>query len=138
MNRKSQVSVEFMIVIAIALVMFMFLLDLASKQSQQFEMQSTRIYARQLTDSFAQEINALFVAGNGASKRVELPDTLQDNTQYSLKIYPEYRVVEINYTSFGAAGRYNAMLTTSQIKTSMTYFAKPVTLQNDNGMMIIK
>lgn len=138
MNRKSQVSVEFMIVIAIALVMFMFLLDLASRQSQQLGMQSTRIYARQLADNFAQEMDALFIAGNGASKRIDLPDTLQDNTPYSLAVYPEYRVVEINYTSFGTAGRYNTMLTTSQIKTSMTYFAKPVTLQNDNGVMIIK
>lgn len=134
---KAQVSIEFMIVISITLILFMFLFNIASDKSQQFAIQSSQLYAKQLTDTVAQEINSIYFAGNGAKKKINLPETLADNSEYSINFFPNYRLMEINYTSLQTNSKYSSFLVTSRIQTTLTNINHPINIENSNGKIII-
>jgi hypothetical protein len=130
---KAQISTDFLIVLSVALIMFMFMLNIAYDKSQQFSIQATQLYARQLTDQIAIEINAVYLAGNGASKSVYLPDTLQDNREYSFRIFPTYKLIEINSSEM----RYSSFLSTSQISGNLNNLRNQITIKNENGAIVI-
>ncbi len=133
MIKKAQISVEFLIIIGVALIMFMFLFKIAADKSQQFAVQSSQLYAKQLTDKVAQNVNSIYLAGNGASKTIILPETMMNNLDYSINFYPDYNLVEINYSN----GKYASFLFVPEIQTNLTNINYPITIENNNGVVLI-
>ena len=135
--KAAQVSVDFLIMLAAALIMFMFLFNAAFDKARQLTMQSSQIYAKQISDKIAQEVNGIYLAGDGASKIITLPETMMDNLYYSVNFYPDNRLLEINYTIYGQRAVYSSVLPTRQIHTNLTHFAGSIFVINNNGEIII-
>jgi len=94
-NMKTQVSADFLIALTVALVMFLFLFAIIGDRSRQFDTERTRLHAKELADRVSADINAIYLAGPGTTKTIELPNSLKDESLYVVNIYSEARVVEV-------------------------------------------
>lgn len=135
--RKAQISVDFLIVLSIALIMFMFLFKTASDRTQQFDIEASRVYAKELNDRLAQQIKSVYYAGDGSVLHVDLPNTLANDLDYSINFYPNYHLVEINYTAGTIDSRYSAFVPTSAIYGNLINLHQPITIRNSNGVIVI-
>ncbi|MBS3113214.1 hypothetical protein J4418_03975 [Candidatus Woesearchaeota archaeon] len=136
--RKAQVSVELTIIISVALIMFLFLFKTASDKSQQFQIFTTDQYANEILNLFTHDFNSLYLSGDGTTQVVFLPETLANNIDYSINFFPDYQLIEINYSDFGFRKTHSAFLITSRIQTNLTNIHDPITLENQNGKIIIR
>ncbi|MFA5141591.1 MAG: hypothetical protein WC471_01315 [Candidatus Woesearchaeota archaeon] len=135
--RKAQISVDFLIVLSIALIMFMFLFKTASDRTQQFDIEASRVYAKELNDRLAQQVKSVYYAGDGSVLHVDLPVTLMNNLDYSINFYPAYYLVEINYTAGTIDSRYSAFVPTSLVSGNLVNIHQPITIRNVNGAIVI-
>jgi hypothetical protein len=92
---RAQVSADFIITLAIALAVFIFFFLIVTNRNAEFDEQKTRLFAKQLADKFAAEVNTVYLSGPGTSKTIELPNTLKDQTAYLINFYPQLQIVEI-------------------------------------------
>ena len=97
MFKKAQISTEFIIIASVVLVVFLVIFTIIDKRNDEFFASRTKIYVKELCDKVATEINAIFLAGNGATKRIILPETLKDDTDYLVNVYPTSHLVEIQW-----------------------------------------
>lgn len=135
--KKAQISVDLLIIMSIALIMFMFFFKIASDKTQQFEIQSSQLYAKELTEKVAQEIRSAYLGGDGYVKRVNLPSSLMNNRDYSLNFYPDYFLLEINYSINGEDSRYASFIPTARISGNLSNINQPITIMNENGAILI-
>ncbi|MCX8190024.1 MAG: hypothetical protein N3F05_02230 [Candidatus Diapherotrites archaeon] len=69
---KAQASVEFMVLLSFLLVIFVFSISIATGQHEVFLSSKKTSEAKLLARTLASEINAVFLAGNGAEKSLFL------------------------------------------------------------------
>ena len=62
--RKSQISTEFIIVLAAALIVFLFFFTVANKRDNELYSTRTMLYAKQEADKLAANINTVFKPPN--------------------------------------------------------------------------
>lgn len=138
-KKKSQISVDFMIIIAIAIFVFLVMFALVNRRNNDLQSLQTTLYARQLADKVATEINTVFLAGDGTTKTIEIPETLKDETSYTLKVYPEERIVNIMWTSKGSMRQYSSPVVTGAINGNLTLvFTQQISFTNTNGNVTVE
>lgn len=135
---KAQISAEFVIIASIALVVFLIVFAIIDKRNSNLYSTKTMLYARQESDSLANSINTVFLAGDGARKVISLPETLKDSSNYTINIYPTFHLIEITWDYLGKNKQYTSTLITSNI-TGSTSSLSNITLtitNNDGGISI--
>ncbi|MBW2984328.1 hypothetical protein KY361_04390 [Candidatus Woesearchaeota archaeon] len=136
--RKSQISAEFVIIASAALIVFLIIFSIVDKRNDELYSARTMLYARQEADRLANSINTIFLAGNGAQKTITLPETLRDDRDYTINIYPSSHLVEITWSFLGKNKQYASTLTTANITGSLTALKNmTLTISNSNGGIII-
>lgn len=136
-TKKSQISVEFVMILAAMLIMFLIIFMAADKRTAEMYAGRTKLYAKMEADKLAAAINSIALAGNGASKIVQLPGTLRDNSAYNISIYPGSHRLEIFYSVSGENDHYSATLLTGVISGTLTNIRYPVNISNVNGGVLI-
>jgi len=93
--KKTQVSVDFVVVFSILLLVFLSVLVIMNKRDNEFLASKTKFYAKSVCDRVATEINMVCLAGDGAKKTVKLSRTLKDNNYYLLRVHPTSHIIEV-------------------------------------------
>lgn len=136
-SQKSQVSVEFIIILSILLFMFLIVFIVADKRTAEMYNLRTKLYAKIEADKFAADINGVFLAGSGTKKITMLHGTLKDNSAYNISIYPTEHKLEIVWQSSGINDHYSAALIAGNISGSLSNLNYPVNVSNVNGGIVI-
>ncbi len=135
---KAQISTEFIIIVSVALIVFLIIFSIIDKRNDELYSTRTMLYARQEADQWASSINTIFLAGNGAQRRVSLPETLRDDKDYTINIYPSSHLVEITWSSLGKNKQYTATLITTNITGSLSELKNTsLRISNSDGGIII-
>ena len=135
---KAQISAEFIIIVSIALVVFLMMFSIIDKRNDELYSTRTMLYARKEADNLASSINTIFLAGDGAQKTITLPETLRDDKNYTINIYPTNHLVEIIWSSLGENRQYTSPLLTANITGNLTSLSNTtLTITNSNGGMVI-
>jgi len=135
---KAQISTEFVIIVSIALIVFLIIFAIIDKRNDELYSTRTMLYARKEADNLASSINTIFLAGDGAQKTVLLPETLRDDKNYTINIYPTNHLVEITWGSLGKNKQYTSPLITADITGNLTSLkSTTLTISNSDGGIII-
>jgi hypothetical protein len=135
---NAQLSVEFIIILSIILVVFLTLFSTLEKRNSEVYATRTMLYAREVADNFASTINTIFLAGEGTKKTAVIPETLRDDSSYTIDIYPLSHAVEIRWNSSGQNNQYTATLITGNITGSLdSLHNRTLTISNRYGGIII-
>ena len=138
MAKKSQISVEFIIVFSAALIIFLIMFAIVEKKNSELYSARTTLYARQEADKLASSINTIFLAGEGAKKTVTLPEKLVNDESYSVNIYPSSRFIEITWIVLGENKQYTNTLITSNITGSLNSLSnRTIIISNVAGGIVI-
>ena len=97
MHSKAQVSIDFTISIMIAMILFVIILYSAHSHHHEMDSVVQSMDAKHVSERLAWGIDEVYLAGNGAAGRVNLPETVHGGKNYALRVYPGS--VLINYSS---------------------------------------
>ncbi|HIH42787.1 TPA: hypothetical protein HA246_04020 [Candidatus Woesearchaeota archaeon] len=135
--KKSQISVEFIIILAVMLIVFLGVFIVADKRTAEMYSVRTKLYAKMEADKFASDVNGVFLAGSGTGKISILPSTLKDNSAYNISIYPSEHKLQVVWQSSGIEDHYSAALIAGNISGVLSSINYPVNLSNINGGIVI-
>jgi uncharacterized membrane protein (Fun14 family) len=125
---------EFLVVLTFIMLIFLFLFTVISQRRDQLLSINRLLSAKETADSVAWNINEAFIAGYGTKKSIYLPNTLADNTNFSLKIIPKSRVVEIRWQQT----QYLSPIVTSNITGNLTLAQGRLNITNSGGKIILE
>ena len=132
-RKKTQISAEFLIIVAAVFIIGVALLTVFSSREQQIDSVKAGIYASAQAEELSSIINSVYLAGEGASKTFFLPSSLRDNSNYGLRIYPGARAVVINYSVNGEQRLQSSSVLTSSITGSLNLSSGEILVRNING-----
>ena len=136
--KEGQVSVELVMIIAIILFIFIVIVSAMGNRSDEYIYNQRLFYARVQAEQFAAKINTVAIAGHGASESIDLPQQVQDGTDYTLTIYPIHHMVEIQWMSKDNVRPYGVPIVTSNITGLTTNLNGTLTLTNNQGEISIQ
>jgi hypothetical protein len=136
-SKKAQLSIEFLILLSFILIFFLIVLAVVNQRSAITNQEITNLYAKSVADQLSQEINSIYLGGDGLSKSVNLPEQLQDNTDYYVNILPDSKQVRIFWTREDNEQFYSAPLVNSNMAGMLINLSGQVNLTNNNGIVTI-
>jgi hypothetical protein len=136
-DKKGQLSIEMIISLSVLIIIFLGVLVLAGQRQSMSESFKSSMYARIVNDQLANGINQVYLAGDGATRVVYLPDTLQDGSGYNLSVYPALHRTTIEWVSVSDTRTYSAGILTSNITGNISSFSGIVTISRIGGEVTI-
>jgi hypothetical protein len=136
-KNNAQISSDFLIVLSIALIIFLVFFSISIKRNDQLDAEKTKLYAKTLSDKLAMEINSMHLMGSGVQKTITFPNTLKDQTLYTLNIYPQSHLVVINWEYKGTLKKYQSSILTSNITGALQGINGSILILNLNGELIL-
>lgn len=138
--KRSQITVDFIIVLIIALILFLVLFSTIDKRTTQMYSLRTNLYAKEMADKVATNINTIFLAGDGTSNTLIIPETLKDLTDYELRIYPNSHIVDISWYFADSRRHYSSPILTSGIdgNTTLHDTLGIIHFTNNNGIVNVQ
>ena len=136
-TKKGQLSAEFLILLSFILIFFLIVLGLVNQRSAITNQEISNLYAKSIGDRVSQEINSIYLGGDGLSKSIALPTSLKDNTDYYIDILPQLQQVRIFWVREDNEQFYSAPLITSNIYGTLTNLTGNINISNDNGVVTI-
>ena len=127
---KSQVSTDLTIVLAVALIIFLSIFVTIENRNNELNHLKTKLYAKAICDKVAIEINTIFLAGDGAQKTVELPDSLKDNSNYIVNIYPKAHIVEVVWFYGNQTKYYHCPVVSGDLTCGLTNIVDDFNISN--------
>ena len=135
---KSQIASEFLILLGIGLIISLATLALSEQSEEQIYALRAKQYAKLEADRLSSGINTVYLLGDGAVKNLSLPHSLKDGSNYMLAIYPESRIVLINYTVQGKEKLHTSTIITSNVTGIINISNRNIKLSNANGVVTIE
>ena|SRR3989338_607463 len=135
--KRSQISVEFIMILAVMLIVFLGVFIIADKRTAEMYSVRTKLYAKIEADKLASDVNGVFLAGSGTRKISMLPSTLKDNSAYNISIYPTEHKLQVVWQSSGTDDHYSAALIAGNISGVLNNINYPVNVSNVNGGIVI-
>src|SRR3989338_8024016 len=135
--KRSQISVEFIIILAVMLIVFLGVFIIADKRTAEMYNTRTKLYANMEADKLASDVNGVFLAGSGTRRISMLPLTLKDNSAYNISIYPNEHKLQVVWQNSGIEDYYSAALIAGNISGILSSINYPVNVSNVNGGIII-
>jgi hypothetical protein len=136
--KKSQLSVDFIIVLSIAFIIFLVMFSIADKRNNTIDSQRTRLYAKQEADKLALELNSMQISGPSVNKTIRFPDSLKDETPYNMTIYPQERLVRILYDFQEKTRHYDTTILTSNVSNTSDIKGNIKLVHSEGGIEIEK
>lgn len=136
--KKAQISTEFIIVFSIMLIMFLIILSIMNSRSDEYYYNKRLMNAKEYSEKVASHINTVFLAGPGTSTVLPLPNTLRDETNYTINIYPQVRIVEISWMSKNTERQYTSQILTSNVTGSLVDIIGNINISNVEGGVLIE
>jgi hypothetical protein len=112
-NRKSQTSVEFIIVLIIILIIFVFLFSIYADSANEVSLRKETAAAKRIVQTVAFGINDVYLSGT--PKTIQLPSTLIGRASYTLLILPDEHLVSLEWID----GYYSYPILTSNVSTTL-------------------
>lgn len=125
------------ILLSALLILVMGIISTFSSSSDRSFLSRRSVSARECAESLALGINNVHLAGEGADTEILLPETLIDNTNYSIAVYPSQHVLEISWRSRQDIERHQVQLLTASLAGNLSEIHGLVGLSNVNGAIII-
>lgn len=132
MKTKSQISVDFIIVVALMLIIFLAIFRISVSRTGELYGSQQFLNAKTIADTTAFHINSVFLAGHGTVKSLYLPEGLSDGTPYTLTIYPAARIVEIRWGD----RNYASPIVTSKVRGALNLPYGSIDIKNDMDEVI--
>ncbi len=133
MLKKSQISIDFLIVAGAVLVIFAFVFSVVSDRRNEL-FGSEKLYsAKGAAENVAASINTVFLSGSGTRKTFYTPNYLRGNTPYTITIYPQNHLVEIKWEERS----YTSTILTSNIAGGLSLAGGNNLVENINGLVQI-
>jgi len=136
--KKAQISTELIIVLSALLIIFLIIISILNKRSDEYFFNQRYMNAKEYSEKVASQLNTVFLSGPGTRARVELPQTLRDNTNYSINIYPQQHVVEIAWLSKNNIRHYSSQILTSNITGKISNINGNINITNIEGGIVIE
>jgi hypothetical protein len=134
--KRAQLSVELIIILSALLVLVIAFMPLINQSSGYVIEQNRRMDTSTYTERLANSINTISLAGDGANTTLILPLSLQDNTDYSLNIYPRQHLIEIIWQQ-DTLQQHTSQITTSAVSGQLTGLKGKIRLRNTAGVVVI-
>lgn len=83
---KSQIAVEFLVVFSIIATLSLLILNVVKITDTANVVDEDALDARGIADTLAQQINNVYLLGNGAKADIKLPDSLSKQKNYSISL----------------------------------------------------
>jgi hypothetical protein len=136
-GRKAQVSIELIIILGLIFVIFLGVLSIAGNRAKDQNRITRMIEVKDIADSFSLDLNQVFLAGDGAEKKVFLPSTLRGSDSYNLTVFPASHLVNIRWNSLGELRHYDAPLISGNISGRLENLSGEFILTNVYGEVIV-
>lgn len=136
-RHRAQASAEFIISIGIMLIVFLALSGIITQQYDRYQLQRVDEAARTIIQTFTLQLDAVYVAGDGAMATITLPASIDSANDYNITVFPDARIARINYNNPGWFTTKDTALPTSAITGRMSGINSTVTLRNVNGVVVI-
>ena len=136
--KRSQISTELIIVLSAMLIIFIIIISIMNKRSDEYFYNRRLLDAKEYSEEVASQINTVYLAGPGTKAKVELPQTLMDNTNYSINIYPQHHSIEITWMSKDNIRHYSSQVLTSNITGNISNINGDINITNINGGIVIE
>ncbi len=136
--RKGQVSVEMIILLSALLILLMGFISTFSSASDRSYLSRRAVSAREFSERLSYGINNVYLTGDDAETEIELPETLIDNTNYSISIYPSQHILEISWRGRQDMERHQVQLLTGDISGNISGIYGTVRLFNANGTVVME
>lgn len=117
---KSQISIDLIIVFSILLVISSSVFVTVNRRNAELISSRSRLYAKAICERIATDINTVFLAGDGTKKTIGLPDSLKDNSNYMINIYPTSHIVEVLWFYGNETRRYNCPILFGDLTGNLT------------------
>lgn len=120
-------GIELLVVFIIISGLFLIILNVVTVMDNNKIVNKAEMDAKTAVDKISFEINNLYLLGDGANSSLLLPGYLDNNVNYTLNVYPEEHVVEIQFNG----KRYLGQVITGDVNYSST--GKNIKLENRKG-----
>jgi hypothetical protein len=137
MRTKGQVSTEVMILLAVLLVMFLAIIATINHRENILSSSTSHLYAKSVGDNFAALINAVFLAGDGTTANISLPESLKDNSKYDLSVQPAARLVIMTWSSRNETRTYTSPIVTGSVSGNLSGITGTVAILNNGHEIFI-
>ncbi|MBN2458287.1 hypothetical protein JXB31_04115 [Candidatus Woesearchaeota archaeon] len=132
-KRRSQSTVEFMIVLSLLLVFFLIFLGIFEARRDEFVLKPEQYAAKDVAETLAIAINDVYLGGNNVSRMVYVQDRIESVDDFLLLVIPDVRVVEIRYNE----RHYSFPLLSSDV-TSAEVSSGWVNVSNKEGRIYVQ
>jgi hypothetical protein len=134
---SGQISTEMIIIFGALFIAVVAVTSTLNQQTDQFITSQTELYAKEVADSVSTQLNAVYLAGGGTTKTIELPNTLRDETPYALAFLSEARLVELAWVQKNETKRYTSTLVFGQIGGNVTNINDDIIASSDGETVTI-
>lgn len=134
---KAQASAEFMISLGIMLLLFLLISGIASQRYEQARHERVHDAATAVLTTFVLNLNAIVIAGDGASLSLALPVGIDNNDDYSISILPSANMARITFSDPGGTTYYDLPLVSSAVTGRTDGINGTVTFQNMDGEVLL-
>jgi len=133
MARKGQAATDMLLSFAFLLIVFLIVLVIVKQRTDFSVKEQVRLEAKEVADRLAQEINSVYLAGEGMEKNYYLPGSLRGKDSYNLSIYAEHGFVEVMWIALGETRVYDAPLITRDVTGDLVNLFGRVSIINQNN-----
>ncbi len=119
MTKKSQVSIELIMVLSVVLIIFTLLIVSINKRYEQYIYERRYLDAKSQAEKFAGTINMIHLSGQGSSTRILMPHSLEDGSPYNISL--SAMAVNIEWPGKTTIRHYSTPLITSNISGNFSY-----------------
>ena len=126
--KKSQASVEFIIVLSMILLIFLSFFSIFDNRRKEIDIIPDNLKAKEILEKVAFSINDVYLLGDNSTKIIILPDELSNVKDYEIHITPNARIIDIRFNDKA----YSYPILTNNV-TNVILFNGIVTIKNVNG-----
>jgi type II secretory pathway pseudopilin PulG len=137
-SKRGQAGVELMITIAMILIIFLGILSLSSQQSTRSEITQNNLEAQKVLHRISTSINQVYLAGDGVTKTVWLPTSLDSGKEYNLTIYPSSHKVVLVWRPLKDTRAISAGILPGNITGTIINFTGPINISNNKEVVSIE
>jgi hypothetical protein len=83
--KKSQTSIEFIMITVAVLLVFLILIGLIFEKERDMDRYEIYLNAKKINDYVAMSVDQVYIAGDGSVKEIYIPPALIQNTDYTMQ-----------------------------------------------------
>lgn len=94
MSAKSQISVEFLVIMIAALFIFVILLQVYSSRAEEVRLMREHTVAEHFVQRISWAINNVYLGGEGTKTKITIPTKIRGRIDYNISLYESVLYIE--------------------------------------------